>query len=72
MRRIEALSRIELMNVLDLTLGLENLYWLTHPRKDKSINADDVVRAFTKYRASQQRERAHWKIRDFIGDENVC
>lgn len=57
--------------ILDLTLVLETLYWLVHPRKNKQCSNDDVNHAFVRYRASEQRERAHRKIRDYIGDENV-
>ncbi|KAF8638745.1 hypothetical protein AX17_001986 [Amanita inopinata Kibby_2008] len=65
-------ARLLMAYTIDLTLGLENLYWLVHPRKNKSINDNDLIRAFTRYRASKQRERAHRRIRDFIGDDNVC
>lgn len=50
---------------------MESLYWLVRPRNGKAIDRDDVSHAFTTYRASRQRARAHMLIRDFIGDENV-
>jgi hypothetical protein len=58
--------------VLDLTLGMENLYWTVRPKKSKAVTHEDIIHAFTKYRASEQRGKVHMKIRDFIGDENVC
>lgn len=56
---------------IDLTLGMEGLYWFVRPRHGKAIDRNDVSHAFTTYRASQQRAKAHMLIRDFIGDENV-
>lgn len=65
-------ARILLAYIADLTLGLESLYWLMRPRReDKAISRQDVVRAFTTYRASTQRSQVHMLIRDYIGDENV-
>jgi len=51
---------------------MESLYWLVRPRKEKAIVRQDVIQAFTTYRASQQRKQVHMLIRDYIGDENVC
>jgi hypothetical protein len=39
---------------LDLTLGMERLYWLARLWKGKAIARQDVVHAFTTYRASTQ------------------
>jgi hypothetical protein len=66
-----AVSKTLLFCNVDLTLGMENLYWLLRPRKDKKVARDDISRAFTAYRASAQRRQVHSLIRDYIGDENV-
>lgn len=66
----DPLSHISVERI-DLTLGMESLFWLVQPRKDKAISRPDVVHAFTTYRSSRQRSEVHMQIRDYIGDENV-
>ncbi|KZP09568.1 hypothetical protein FIBSPDRAFT_900413 [Athelia psychrophila] len=66
-----ATARILMAYVCDLTLGMESLFWLVQPRKDKAISRPDVVHAFTTYRSSKQRSEVHMQIRDYIGDENI-
>jgi len=66
-----ATARVLMAYVSDLTLGMESLYWLVRPRKEKAIVRQDVIQAFTTYRASQQRKQVHMLIRDYIGDENI-
>ena len=51
---------------------MERLYWLARSRKGEPISRQDVVHAFTTYRASTQRGDVHLQIRDYIGAENVC
>jgi hypothetical protein len=65
------LSDIQAFCTVDLTLGMESLYWLVRPRKGAAIVRQDIIHAFTTYRASQQRKQVHMLIRDYIGDENV-
>jgi len=66
-----ATARVLMAYISDLTLGMESLYWLARSRRDKAIARQDVVHAFTTYRASKQRGDVHLKIRDYIGDENI-
>ncbi|KIM75259.1 hypothetical protein PILCRDRAFT_684233 [Piloderma croceum F 1598] len=66
-----ATARVLMAYISDLTLGMESLYWLARARKDKAINRQEVVHAFTTYRASTQRRDVHMQIRDYIGDENI-
>ncbi|KAE9410719.1 hypothetical protein BT96DRAFT_912200 [Gymnopus androsaceus JB14] len=66
-----ATARVLMAYVCDLTLGMESLFWLVQPRKDKIISRTDIVHAFTTYRSSKQRSEVHMQIRDYIGDENI-
>lgn len=52
----------------DLTLALENLHWVLHSRKDKTVGLEDAIDAFSKYIMSDQRAQVYRGIRDFIAD----
>ena len=65
------IAEVKLLSNSDLTLGMEALYRLVRPRENKEVFAQDIVYAFTTYRASKQRRLIHMLIRDYIGDNNV-
>lgn len=50
---------------------MEYLHWLIR-QKNKPVTDEDIVTAFTRYCVSDNGKKVHRKIRDFIGDENVC
>lgn len=66
-----SIAELDFLSNSDLTLGMEGLYWLVRPRENKEVFRQDIVHAFTTYRASRQRGQVHMLIRDYIGDENV-
>ncbi|KAG1840195.1 hypothetical protein DFJ58DRAFT_907932 [Suillus subalutaceus] len=64
-------ARVLMAYIIDLTLGMESLYWLVRRKDGKTASEKDVIEAFSHYHVSESRKEAHKRIRNFIGDENI-
>jgi len=69
MNATPAAAKVLISYTLDLTLGLENLYWYLHPRQDKTATKDEIINIFTKYQASEQRIKVQRAVNDFVESE---
>ncbi|KAG2029216.1 hypothetical protein BDR03DRAFT_1018733 [Suillus americanus] len=68
---VPSAARVLMAYIIDLTLGMESLYWLVRRKDGKTASEKDVTEAFSHYHLSESQQEAHKRIHNFIGDKNI-